>query len=80
MRATIAERIERGRAEGDVPTNVDAAQLAGFVDIVMTGMSARARDGADYAELSATAEIALAAFPSSDLPDAKASRDTISSI
>lgn len=59
MRETIAERIERGRADGDVPGNTDPGQVARFIDVVMTGMSARARDGATYDELLATAELAL---------------------
>ena len=63
MRDVIAQRIERGRVDGDVPADADPGQLAAFVDVVLAGMSGRARDGAGFAELAATAELALAAFP-----------------
>lgn len=44
-------RIERGKAEGDVPRVADAAHLASFYTAVLQGMSVKARDGAGRAEL-----------------------------
>jgi AcrR family transcriptional regulator len=71
MRETIASRIERGRAAGDVPADADPGRLAEFIDVVLVGMSARARDGAGHDELSATAELALAAFPAPPPPSSQ---------
>ena len=58
----IRQRIERGQADGDVPKAADAAAIAAFYDIVMDGLSIRARDGASRAELSAAIDCAMAAW------------------
>ncbi|MCT7659195.1 TetR/AcrR family transcriptional regulator [Mycobacterium deserti] len=55
-------RIERGIAEGDVPTGVDATAVAAFYNTVNHGMAIQARDGADRAKLSAIAEAAISAW------------------
>ncbi|MFB9908809.1 TetR/AcrR family transcriptional regulator [Allokutzneria oryzae] len=56
------ERVERGIAEGDVPTGADAAKIAAFYNTILQGLSIQARDGADRECLSATAESAIAAW------------------
>lgn len=63
MEARIAERIERGATEGDVPPGSDARCLAAFVIAVLGGMSTKARDGGSAAQVAAIGEIALAALP-----------------
>lgn len=60
----FSERIERGIAEGDVPSGADAATIAAFYNSVNHGMAIQARDGADTAKLSAIAEAAIAAWDS----------------
>jgi AcrR family transcriptional regulator len=62
-RAAIVERLRRGVDEGDLPASTDVDALAGFVGVVIGGMSARARDGATAEELLAVAETAMAAWP-----------------
>ncbi len=56
-------RLARGQAEGDVPADADAAQLASFVTAVLQGMSVKARDGASLAALDAIVDAALRALP-----------------
>lgn len=62
-RARIAERIARGRDEGE---NIgdDPDRLAAFIFTVMAGINARARDGAARAELLNCVAIAMRAWPS----------------
>ena len=60
--AELRLRIERGQAEGDVPADVDAGQIASFVTAVLQGMSVKARDGASRAELDAIVDAALRAL------------------
>ncbi len=55
-------RVERGIAEGDVPTDADAAMIAAFYNTVNHGMAIQARDGANQTKLSAIAEAAIAAW------------------
>jgi AcrR family transcriptional regulator len=63
IRRQIAERLERGIAEGDLPSTVPTDDTAGFLMAVMGGMSMRARDGGSRAEVEAIATAALAALP-----------------
>ena len=56
-------RIERGKAEGDVPAATDAAQLAAFYSVVLQGMSIKARDGAGRAELDDIVSAAMRGWP-----------------
>jgi len=42
-----------------LPTSVDISKLARFLQTVQSGMSIRARDGANQAELEAVAELAM---------------------
>jgi AcrR family transcriptional regulator len=59
----LRRRFERALAEGDLPADVDPADLARYVVIVMRGMAVQAADGASRAELQRVAEIALRAWP-----------------
>jgi TetR/AcrR family transcriptional regulator, copper-responsive repressor len=61
--AAILGRLRRGVAEGDVPADTDVKALAAYVCAVITGMSARARDGASTEELAAVARTAIRAWP-----------------
>lgn len=62
-RSAIRDRIERGRKDGDLPADADSDVLADFVDLVLAGMSARARDGASRQQLYQSIDCALAAWP-----------------
>lgn len=69
MRATRAGSLDllkvrfgKAKGGGDLQATADTTKLARFVQTVQSGMSIRARDGADRAELSAVAEIALAGW------------------
>ncbi len=57
------ERLADAGRLGELPAGVSPAALARYFGAVLQGMSQRARDGADAAELAATAELALAAWP-----------------
>jgi AcrR family transcriptional regulator len=56
-------RIKQGIEDGDVPPGTDAAALADFYSVIMTGMSQQARDGASRKALRATVERAMMVFP-----------------
>ncbi|MDN5725564.1 MAG: TetR/AcrR family transcriptional regulator [Propionibacteriales bacterium] len=58
----LRDRIARGLGTGEIQ-GADPDQLADFVTIVLTGMSARARDGATTTELVQVADLALRAWP-----------------
>lgn len=68
IRRQIAERIDRGIADGDVPKGTASAELAGFVVAVLGGMSTRARDGGSRAEVEAIVTLAVAALPPVETP------------
>jgi len=55
----LINRFERAVDDGDLPPSVDIAKLARFLQTVQSGMSIRARDGADRAELQGVAEVAM---------------------
>lgn len=59
--ARIEERIERAAAEGELPAAA-VTPLATFTQMVQSGMSVLARDGATRAELEAAVEVALAGW------------------
>ena len=63
IRRQIAQRFERGIADGDVPAESSADEVAGFLMAVLGGMSTRARDGGSRAEVEAIVSMALAAIP-----------------
>lgn len=63
-RATLRRRIAAGVTTGELPTDTDVAALANYVTVVLSGMSAQARDGAKRRDLVAVAEAAMHAWPS----------------
>ncbi|HEY3502492.1 MAG TPA: TetR/AcrR family transcriptional regulator [Actinocatenispora sp.] len=62
VRAAVRDRLDRGVADGDVPAGTDTRALAAFYVTVLNGLSLQARDGRPTAELTATADAALAAW------------------
>jgi len=63
LRRQIAERLERGIREGDLPPGSSADGIAGFLIAVLGGMSARARDGGSREDVDAIVTMAIAAMP-----------------
>ncbi|WP_166360293.1 TetR/AcrR family transcriptional regulator [Pseudomonas akapageensis] len=61
----LAERIQRGVEEGDVPRGVDVAVMVDLVSTVIYGMSIRARDGTTSESLRGVADALMAAWPGS---------------
>lgn len=62
-RRAFGRRIRAAVDAGELPSDTDVAALAAFYATVIQGMSQRARDGATAAELHATADLALRAWP-----------------
>jgi AcrR family transcriptional regulator len=61
--AAIRERLETARAEGDLLTSAEPAELAGYVTAVLHGMSVQATSGASREKLRGIAERAMHAWP-----------------
>jgi AcrR family transcriptional regulator len=59
----LRQRFERARADGDLPAEVDAADLARYVVTVMRGMAVQAAGGASREDLGRVAVLALQAWP-----------------
>jgi AcrR family transcriptional regulator len=62
-RDAIRARLQRARDEGDVPSATDLDGLTDYIDLVLRGLSALARDGANAQALRAAADVALRAWP-----------------
>ena len=60
----IRRRFEEAKASGDLPADVDPADLARFIAVVMQGLSVEASNGASREELLRAAEVSLRAWPS----------------
>ena len=60
----LIERLERAKAEGDLPANVDAQGLARVLVSFLQGISVQANQGATRAELDQLVETALSLWPS----------------
>ncbi|MFB9966394.1 TetR/AcrR family transcriptional regulator [Sinosporangium siamense] len=63
-RSAIRARLRRAAAEGELSSDAEADGLAAFVDTVLTGMAAQARDGVDGARLLSSARYVTRAWPS----------------
>lgn len=59
----IVRRLQRAKRAGDLAADSDPRALADYLDLVLRGMSSKARDGATRAQLRAAADVALAAWP-----------------
>ena len=62
-REVVRDRILRGRDAGDMPGSTDVEALADLVDVVIAGMSSRARDGATRGQLDAMVDQLMAGWP-----------------
>jgi AcrR family transcriptional regulator len=61
--SVMADRIQRGIDEGDVPHGTDVAALAAFYSALARGMVVQARDGASRERLMEIADVAMRAWP-----------------
>lgn len=59
----IRDRLKRAQAEGDLPPEVDPADLARYLSIVIYGITVQAAGGATRKELRSVAELALRNWP-----------------
>lgn len=62
-RQAIRSRLQLARDHGEVPADGDLDALTNYIDLVLRGLSALARDGVDARELRAAAQLALRAWP-----------------
>lgn len=60
--ARVAERIERGRRDGQVRSDANSEAWARLIGSIVQGMSVQARDGASADSLRATATVAAEAL------------------
>ena len=61
--AAVRRRFERAIAEGDLPRDAGAAQLARYMITVIWGLSVQASGGATKAQLKEVAQMALRSWP-----------------
>ncbi|WP_432827057.1 TetR/AcrR family transcriptional regulator [Dactylosporangium sp. CA-092794] len=61
--AALRQRLQRARAEGDLPAGTDPATLANLVAAITDGIATQAANGATRSELRRIAEMALPALP-----------------
>ena len=59
----MCERLERAKAEGDLPENVEVAGLCAYLIAILQGLALQARNGATTAQLEALVETSLAMWP-----------------
>jgi AcrR family transcriptional regulator len=59
----LRQRFERAVAEGDLPTDTDAADLARYISAILQGMAVQAAGGASRDELQKIARMALKTWP-----------------
>ncbi|TFV55863.1 TetR/AcrR family transcriptional regulator [Mycobacterium sp. PS03-16] len=64
----LIERLRRAQRDGDLPDDADPTALADYVDLVLRGLSGKARDGAGREQLRAVADVALLAWPEAPRP------------
>jgi AcrR family transcriptional regulator len=61
--AAIRERLERSRAEGDLPADADPRALTHYIGAVVCGMAVLAASGATREELERVIQLAMRAWP-----------------
>lgn len=59
----VRERFERAIAEGDLPNEADAADLARYISAILQGMAVQAAGGTSRAELRKIAQMTLRTWP-----------------
>jgi AcrR family transcriptional regulator len=62
--SALADRIQRGIDEGDVPKDTDVEALAAFYSALLRGMVVAARDGASRDRLLGIVDLGMRAWPS----------------
>lgn len=67
-REAIAGRLHRAVATGELTSHEEADELGAYLDTVLAGLEARARDGADTRELQTAVARALRAWPPTPRP------------
>lgn len=65
VREALIERLDRAKAEHDLPTDVDTAGLTSLLFAMLQGISVQAGGGATREELDRLVETGLALWPSS---------------
>jgi AcrR family transcriptional regulator len=61
--AAVRERLERARAEGDLPADADPKALTHYIGTVVCGMAVLAASGATREELERVIELTMRAWP-----------------
>jgi hypothetical protein len=61
--AALRRRFERAKSEGDLPANVNPADLARYIATVLYGMAVQAAGGASRSKLQRVVEITLRTLP-----------------
>ena len=61
--AAMRRRFERAKSEGDLPANVNPADLARYIATVLYGMAVQAAGGASRSKLQRVVEMALRTLP-----------------
>ena len=59
----LRERFLRAQAEGDLPGDSDAADLACYVSTMLQGMAVQAAGGADHGQLRRIADMTMRSWP-----------------
>jgi hypothetical protein len=59
----MRRRFERAKSEGDLPANVNPADLARYIATVLYGMAVQAAGGASRSQLQRVIEMALRTLP-----------------
>jgi len=59
----VRKRLQRARAEGDLPKDASPADLARYLRAVICGMAVQSADGATRKQLQHTADMAMRAWP-----------------
>jgi len=59
----IRDRLKRAKAEGDLPTDADPADLARYLSVVIYGITVQAAGGATRKDLRSVADLALRNWP-----------------
>ncbi|MFE7506973.1 TetR/AcrR family transcriptional regulator [Promicromonospora sp. NPDC057488] len=59
LAARIADRVEAGKAAGELDRSMDTADAVGFVQLTMTGLQVAARGGSDVVSMHHAADFAV---------------------
>lgn len=64
--ATIRKRLEQAKAEQDLPSATDTANLAKYIAVISHGIALQAASGVDRKTLYKVVEIAIQAWPKTE--------------